>query len=250
VENPEGNLVEDAQLEVGEIPENFDELYQYLKNYIENNNLSESIEIEKGAANVFLKFRDNIFFNPDSEILRQEGETVLDGIAPGIQAVNQYILAIRIDGHTAEAEYSQVNDRDLSTGRANAVLKYLDAMNICESEKYSATGYGKYRPEATNDTEEHRKINRRVEIIIARNDVDLTDPAVFKEFYEISLGKEIANNYISSTDNKDDEQDLSENSTDSTVNSTEDTATTSESSNTESVSENSSEQDTSNSDAT
>lgn len=188
VENPTGNLVEEAQLNAGEVPENFDQLYQYLQEYVQNNNLSDSIELEKGAANVYLRFRDNIFFGPDSEILRQEGKDVLAGISPGIQAVDQYILGIRINGHTAEAEMSSVNNRDLSTGRANAVLKYLEALSIVPSEKYSATGYGKHRPVAANDTEENRKLNRRVEIIIARNDVDYSNPAVIQEFFQMEYG--------------------------------------------------------------
>jgi chemotaxis protein MotB len=188
VDEPLGNLVEEAQLNAGETPENFDQLYQYLKQYVEENNLSQSVEVTKGTANVFLKFRDNVFFNPDSDVLRQEGKDILNGISGGIKAVDKYILGIRVNGYTAEAENSKVNDRDLSTGRANAVLKYLEALNIVENAKYSASGYGKYRPVAPNDTEENRRLNRRVEIIIARNDVDYSNPDVIKEFFEVEYG--------------------------------------------------------------
>jgi chemotaxis protein MotB len=188
VDEPLGNLVEEAQLNAGETPQNFDQLYQYLKQYVEENNLSQSVEVTKGAANVFLKFRDNVFFNPDSDVLRQEGKDILTGISGGIKAVDKYILGIRVNGYTAEAENSTVNDRDLSTGRANAVLKYLEALNIVENAKYSASGYGKYRPVAPNDTEENRRLNRRVEIIIARNDVDYSNPDVIKEFFEVEYG--------------------------------------------------------------
>lgn len=190
VENPSGNLVEDAQLNAGDVPETFDQLYQYLTEYVENNNLSESIEIEKGPANVYLKFRDNIFFNPDKAVLLPEGQEVLDGISPGIKAVNKYILGIRIHGHTAAAENSSVNDRDLSTNRANAVLKYLEAKDLCPNKKLSASGFGKYRPIAENDSEEHMRQNRRVEIIIARNDVNWHDPAVIQEFFQIEYGSD------------------------------------------------------------
>ena len=188
VDNPSGNLVEEAQLNAGEVPETFDQLYQYLLNYVNENNLSESVEVEKGVANVYLRFRDNIFFDADKDILLQEGKVVLSGISEGIKAVDKYILGIKVNGYTAEAEYSKVNDRDLSTGRANSVLKYLEAMNISPSAKFSASGYGKYRPIAQNDTEENRRKNRRVEVIIARNDADYSDPKVIEEFFKMEYG--------------------------------------------------------------
>lgn len=188
IDEPIGNLVEIAELNAGEVPQNFDQLYQYLKEYIDNNGLSESVSIEKGESNVALKFRDNIFFNPDSGVLLQEGKDVLDGIGKGIGAVNKYILGIKVNGHTAEAEYSLVNDRDLSTERANSVLKYLDDMSIISSDRYSAQGFGKYRPLVTNDSEENRRQNRRVEIIIIRNDVDFTNPKVIEELLQMDYG--------------------------------------------------------------
>lgn len=196
IKNPTGNLAEEAQLNAGEVPETFDQLYQYLVEYVKQNGLGESIEVEKGAASVILKFRDNIFFNPDGDLLLQEGKDVLTGISAGIKAVDQYILGIRINGYTAEAN-SSVNDRDLSTGRANAVLKHLEAMQLCDSSKYSASGYGKYRPIVPNDTEENRAKNRRVEIVIARNDANYNDPAVIQELLKMEYGD---NFVIPSTD--------------------------------------------------
>lgn len=190
VEEAVGNLVEIGELNPGEVPQNFDQLYQYIVQYVDDNGLSDTIEVERGESNVALKFRDNIFFGPDSGVLLQEGKDVLDGIGMGIGAVNQYIMGIKINGHTAEAEYSLVNDRDLSTERANSVLKYLDRMGIIKSEQYSAQGFGKYRPLAPNDTEENRRKNRRVEIIIIRNDVDFTNPKVIQELLQMDYGNE------------------------------------------------------------
>lgn len=171
----------------GAIPENFDQLYHYLKNYIDKNGLTENVEITKGASNVYLKFRDNIFFSPDSDTLLDNGKIILDNISVGIKAVDKYILGIKINGYTADA-ISPTDEWDLSSGRANAVLRYLMEKNICETEKLSSSGYGKYRPIDTNETEEGRKQNRRVEIIIARNDADYSDPKVLEEYFKMEFG--------------------------------------------------------------
>ena len=49
-------------------------------------------------------------------------------------------------------------------------MKYTLAQNAgLDPRRFSAVGYGEYRPIATNDTEAGRQQNRRVEILIARN---------------------------------------------------------------------------------
>lgn len=188
VDNPSGNLIEEAQLNAGEVPENFDQLYQYIAEYVDKSGLSESIEVEKGAASVYLKFRDNVFFSPDSAVLLDEGKNVLNAISPGITAVDKYILGIKINGYTAEAQFSTKDEWELSSGRSNAVLKYLMGLNVCPTSKFSSSGFGKYRPVDTNETEEGRRQNRRVEIIIARNDADYSDPKVLEEFFRMEFG--------------------------------------------------------------
>ncbi|MFA5658055.1 MAG: flagellar motor protein MotB [Oscillospiraceae bacterium] len=176
------------ELEEGEMPQTFDQLYQYLVNYIEKNELEDSVEIEKGATNIYLKFRDNVFFGGDSDVLLDEGKIVLDGIGPAIKAVDDKILGIKICGHTAEGVYSLVDDMELSTGRAVNVYHYLDAIEAADVSKMVSTGYGKNRPVAPNDTEENRAKNRRVEIIIIRNDVDFTNPDVVSELLSMEFG--------------------------------------------------------------
>jgi len=53
----------------------------------------------------------------------------------------------------------------LSQARADAVKNYLLAAGI-NSARIQAKGYGSFKPKATNDTEEGRQTNRRVEFAI------------------------------------------------------------------------------------
>lgn len=188
VESPSGNLIEEAELNAGEVPETFDQLFQYLQNYVEQQGLAESVEVTKGASSIYLRFRDNVFFDPDSSVLREEGKEILGGMSGGIISVKDYILGIKINGYTAESASSNKDEWELSSGRANNVLKYMMTLNIVPTSKYSSSGFGKYRPVDTNDTEEGRRQNRRVEIIIARNDADYSDPEVLKEFFQMEFG--------------------------------------------------------------
>lgn len=92
---------------------------------------------------------------------------------------------IRIDGHTAEASPGNdiVNNRDLATERANAVLKYLEDNYIKDPAKLFAVGYGLHRPVAPNDSEENRAKNRRVEILVGKQDLLQEE---LEKFYEMT----------------------------------------------------------------
>jgi chemotaxis protein MotB len=76
---------------------------------------------------------------------------------------------VRIEGHTDDRPIHTARFRsnwDLSTARATAVLAKLAAESI-EPSRLSAAGYGEFRPVASNATEEGRKQNRRVDLVVA-----------------------------------------------------------------------------------
>lgn len=190
-QNPDSNVDEPYvtdELGDGELPQTFDQLYQYLVKYVDQNNLQNSVEVEKGVSNIYLKFRDNIFFAGDSDVLLNEGKTILSKMGVGIKAVDEKILLIKVNGHTADAKFSKVDDTLLSAVRAVNVVNYFRDTGVMSTSKLSSCGYGKNRPIAPNDTEENMRKNRRVEIIIVRKDADYSDPAVMQEFIQMELG--------------------------------------------------------------
>ncbi len=178
------------ELGEGELPETFDQLYQYLVNYVEDNKLSDNVEVEKGQANVYLRFQNHIFFSGDSDVLLDSGKQVLNAIGNGIKAVDDKIMLIKICGHTAVSPGSLKDDMQLSSGRAVNVGNYLRDNKISAPEKLVSAGYGSYRPVAPNDSEENRAKNRRVEIVIIRKDADFTDQSIINELLEMDFGTE------------------------------------------------------------
>lgn len=152
--------------------DDLNKLYDYLKAYVNENNLQNSVQIEKGKNLVYVRFMSSLFFEADRAVLRPGGTEILDYVGKALGEVEPYIKFIRIDGHTAEAApgTSTVDNRGLSTDRANEVLRYLETRYVHEPAKMMAVGYGYYRPVAPNDSEENRAKNRRVEILIAQQD--------------------------------------------------------------------------------
>lgn len=158
-------------------PEDFDELYYFMQKYIEENGLEGSVEIEAGENSVFIRFKDNIFFNPDGYDLRQDSMPLLHFLGDCLKSVEDELLAIRINGHTAAVEYTDypVSDRRLSSNRADSVAIFLEETKGLEGKKIIAMGYGKNFPTSDNDTPEGRAKNRRVDMMIMSNKNIATD---------------------------------------------------------------------------
>lgn len=189
-ENDPSAVYDDTVPEVEDYDEivDFEDFFMYLKEVIVSNNLQDSVSVEMSNTGVYMRFRDNIFFAGDSDVLLDEGKYILDIISDGIRSVNERIYAIKVSGHTAGASNSDVNEWSLSAGRANSVINYMLSLDACDPDKFSSAGYGKYRPVDDNDTEEGRRQNRRVEIVFIRNDVDFTNPDVIQELFQMEYG--------------------------------------------------------------
>jgi chemotaxis protein MotB len=154
--------------------EDFDELYYKLSKYVEMNGLDSDVEISKGEGFTFITFRNNIFFDGDSYILKQEGKDVLDQLCLAIDDASDSVKEIQILGHTSQASPTEpnevVSDRFLSANRATEVLVYIQKKNIIGPEKLISSGFGQFRPISSFETRESRAKNRRVEILITKND--------------------------------------------------------------------------------
>lgn len=197
-------VTDDVTGEMNEIKEaeeidDMDQLYTLLKTYVDENDLSGSVEVSKSEEYVFIRFSDDITFKGYSNTLNQSGREILDVLATGLGLVDEYIEEVIIAGHTAAVENDKSNiDRTLSTDRANAVLQYLESKNIISPAKYLAIGYGLYSPIADNSTSEGRAKNRRVEIYISRKGY----PISYTEIIKNTL------NGNSDTENKDNAENL------------------------------------------
>jgi OOP family OmpA-OmpF porin len=102
---------------------------------------------------------NNLFFDLDKYVIRAESYPELKRMA---NIIKENDLRIEIQGHTDNTG-SPAYNKELSEKRANAVREYLIAQGI-GAAKISIQGLGETQPVASNDTEEGRAQNRRVEI--------------------------------------------------------------------------------------
>lgn len=165
------------------LPVDFDELFEYLQAYVEENRMEGSVEVSKSEGTIFIRFRNNIFFDGDKYNLKQSSHGILDFLGRCLKSVEDQIMTINISGHTAAIPWDEdyrVNDRMLSLQRAGVVAVYLEEQTSLDPTKILPTGYGKYFPVASNDTEDGRQRNRRVDMMIISNDGSISDREILE----------------------------------------------------------------------
>ena len=116
------------------------------------------VPIEVGSSIIL----NNIFFDTDKAILRDESFPELDRLLAIFDDVPT--LKVEVAGHT-DSDGSDEYNEGLSDRRANAVRDYLVSKGIPE-DQIVAKGYGEVQPIATNDTDEGKQLNRRVEFVV------------------------------------------------------------------------------------
>ncbi|MFA5177587.1 MAG: OmpA family protein [Candidatus Omnitrophota bacterium] len=110
----------------------------------------------------------DLVFDSGKAKIRQEAYPLLDKVATVLKD-NMAGFTIGIEGYTDNVPIRHSgwkSNWELSTARSLSVLHFLVNEKGISPERLSAIGFGEYRPVASNDTREGRKLNRRVEIVI------------------------------------------------------------------------------------
>ena len=174
-----------------EVVDEFDELFNTLKESVEAQGLQASVEVVKGDGFTFISFKDKVFFDGESSVIRPEGKQILDGFMNAIGSANNVIQEIDVLGHTSQAAPGQPNeaytDRMLAAMRSTEVVVYMQEKGTINAEKIVQTSFGQHRPIASYETAEGRAQNRRVELIITKSDtVQKSLDQYYNEIYSTS----------------------------------------------------------------
>lgn len=132
--------------------------------------LSRSLKssIEKGLVALEdgkIQIQASFLFPINGADLTPEGVRVIEGISKGLLDVLGESDVIMVSGFTDDTpvKSSTYTNWNLSTERAVNVVKTLIQQGF-PPDRLFAAGFGEFQPKYPNDSEEHRRLNRRVEI--------------------------------------------------------------------------------------
>ena len=144
--------------------------YQDLTKKLEKEIQEGKVEITEMKNRLTMIMVDKIIFPSGSDDISKEGKVVLDKVVSILKDVKD--KRIQIEGHTDNVRIvSALKKRfptnwELSTARATEVVRYLQEKGGIDPVLLSATGHSEYQPVASNDTEEGKHKNRRIEIVL------------------------------------------------------------------------------------
>jgi len=130
-------------------------------NHIDNFNIVSYEEMKEQQVSIRI---NNIFFNFNESKLKSESFLELDRLYKFLTENSE--ISVEISGHTDNIGTDEYN-LNLSHARANAVKEYLVSKGI-NANRIISKGYGESNPTSTNDTDEGRQLNRRVEFKILK----------------------------------------------------------------------------------
>ena len=120
------------------------------------------VDVERVGDELMVRMPSGITFAYDRYDIQPQFRTTLDEIAETLRAYPSTLIDVY--GHT-DSTGTDAYNQTLSERRAQSVANYLIAQGVSPT-RIATRGFGESQPIATNDTEEGRAANRRVELRI------------------------------------------------------------------------------------
>ena len=116
-----------------------------------------------------IRMADSVLFDTGSADITPAAENILNELFKTLENHKNEIKMLRIEGHTDNVPISGGRFQDnwqLSTARAESVMRLLFRTTTFKGDRVSYAGYGEFRPVASNATPENRQKNRRIELVV------------------------------------------------------------------------------------
>jgi len=157
--------------EIHRLTKTQEELSQSLKDEIAKGN----IKIQQVRDRLTINMVDRVLFDSGRADIKPAGVKVLKQVGDVLNKITD--KQIRIEGHTDNVPIStKLQDKfktnwELSTTRATTVVRFLIDQGGVQPQSLSAVGYADTHPIESNDSEQGRSSNRRIEIVLYPKDL-------------------------------------------------------------------------------
>ena len=147
--------------------EQIEQVYEDMQVLLKEIGMEEEIELRLEERGIVVELPEKVLFDKGRSELKEEFKSTLKLFAGLLEDIPNNII---IEGHTCTIPIS--TDRypsnwELSVMRATTITRYFIEEEGMNPKRFSASGYGEYKPIESNETEEGRMRNRRVSVVIS-----------------------------------------------------------------------------------
>ncbi len=157
-----------SQMSVQSVEEEFGKTKKAVGELFSRRGVQQIAKIELGETQMKIVLLEPVVFDSGDARLKTESAPQLVKLA---EALGELPNPIQIEGHTDDRPLAKggryETNWELSAARAFAVMQFFARHGI-RPQRMSAIGYGEFRPVASNDTNDGRALNRRIEINLVR----------------------------------------------------------------------------------
>jgi len=127
------------------------------------------VEVNMEPRGLVISLKQTAFFPSGTDAIDPTTFVVLKKVADALNAVSN---PLRIEGHTDSVPIHTARFRsnwELSAARSISMMEVLGSQFKVNRQRIAIVGFADTDPQTTNDTEEGRARNRRVDIVIQNN---------------------------------------------------------------------------------
>jgi chemotaxis protein MotB len=150
-----------AQIKTNMHEETLNDLRKQLAPLVEKGDIS----LREDKNGILLEIKDTALFSSGAAALSTDAKSVLGKIGVVLGQKNNRLV---VEGHTDNIPIQSAafpSNWELSAARAAVVVRYLSEVGVTP-DRMSATGYGDTHPVTDNTTDQNRRRNRRVSMIL------------------------------------------------------------------------------------
>jgi len=150
---------------IPEGPTQSEEVAGQLTNMLATQNLGSEVSVQTNIEGVMISLSEKLIFKEGQVDLPADALPVLNTIAEMLRPIDNKIRLIGHTDNTPSSNPRYPTNWELSLARAMSVANYLMSAGIAP-DRFIVSGQGEYAPVFANDTQEHKELNARVDIII------------------------------------------------------------------------------------
>jgi chemotaxis protein MotB len=153
-------------------PENVIELTPSLRkltNELEKEIKAGSVEVNLEPRGLVVSLKQTAFFPSGTDAIDPSTYPILEKVADAVNAVSN---PLRIEGHTDSVPIHTTRFRsnwELSAARSISMMEVMASRFNVDRQRVAIVGFADTAPQTSNDTEDGRARNRRVDIVIQNN---------------------------------------------------------------------------------